>query len=256
MKNYRSYILMACWAICIAAQLLLPAPVFLIQTMIIILSLLTMMFLKTMFNFLIFLSIVLAYGFGLTVYSINYQIFNEGQYQLILAHLLLTSSLLLNWLIIHELKALYQKMQEMQARLHYLEKFDEQTKALSFQEFKERGLLIETAMRRRGEKGQLLYFRMNEHIPMSVKASLRQEFAKVCLHTIRTNFDLITSPTEEEVLILLQGTTPAGRDIVISRLEENVRKNLNFVSMPYSVHFFEVENLEKKLDELIGRKGA
>ncbi len=256
MKSHRLYWLMALWAVSIATQLLLPTTMFFIQASVVIIILLLMTLFKSSVNFLIFLSTILVYGFCLTVYSMNHQIFDAGQYELILAHLLLTASILLNWLIVHELKTLNQKIQEMEVRLNQLEKIDNETKALSFPEFLERGLLIETGMRRRGEKGYLLYFTMTDIVPLTVKSSLRQEFIKACLHTVRAGYDLVTSPTDEEILIFLQATDEAGRDIVIHRIEEAMKQNVNCISMPFSIHSWEVENLEEKLDELMNRKGA
>lgn len=215
-----------------------------------------MMFFKTGANFLIFLSAILIYGFGLTAYAISNQIFNEGQYAFILSHLALTLSLLLTWLVVHDVKALMQKNKTMQDRLMQLEKYDQQTKALSFQEFKERGLLIETGMRRRGETGQLLYFKMSKDVPLPVRSSLRHTFINICLSTVRSEFDLVTSPTEDEVLVLLQGTDQAGRDVVIKRLEEAVKAHVNFVSLPFEVHSYELGSLEAIIDELFDEESA
>ncbi|API93148.1 MULTISPECIES: hypothetical protein [unclassified Virgibacillus] len=251
MNNERLYILMACWALSVGVQLIFPPILFFVQISIILVVLFIMTGFRTSFNFFILLTTILVYGFALTIYAFNQQIHDQGQYQYILAHVLLTISLLLSWLMIHDLNSLKQKLQELQVRLQLLEKYDAQTKALSLQEFKERGLLIETGMRRRGEKGQLLLFTMKKDIPLAVQASLRQEFIKACLQTVRSKFDLVTSPTEESVFIFLQGTDEMGRKIVINRIIKTMKENINFLSLPYHIEMYETENLKETLDSLL-----
>lgn len=251
LNNERLYILMACWALSVGVQLIFPPILFFVQISIILVVLFIMTGFRTSFNFFILLTTILVYGFALTIYAFNQQIHDQGQYQYILAHVLLTISLLLSWLMIHDLNSLKQKLQELQVRLQLLEKYDAQTKALSLQEFKERGLLIETGMRRRGEKGQLLLFTMKKDIPLAVQASLRQEFIKACLQTVRSKFDLVTSPTEESVFIFLQGTDEMGRKIVINRIIKTMKENINFLSLPYHIEMYETENLKETLDSLL-----
>jgi hypothetical protein len=255
-KNTRLYWLMGLWGIGLASQLLLPFPTSIIHITFIVLLLITMMFFKTGINFLLFLASMLIYGFGLTVYAFANELFDEGQYPLICYHLMLTGSMLLTWLTVHDIKSFVQTNLEMQTRIRELEKFDPGTNALSLQEFRERGVLIETGMRRRGEIGQLLYFKIKKDIPLPVRRSLRQEFIKCCLDSVRAEYDLVTSPTEAEVLILLQSTDVAGREVVLNRINGRTKKTLNFVQMPYEIQLFELENLEQKLDELFKRKGA
>ncbi|KIL46707.1 hypothetical protein KP77_28340 [Jeotgalibacillus alimentarius] len=215
-----------------------------------------MMFFRTKINFLIVLSIILVYGFSLTFYAQMNGIFSGGQYVLIAAHLLLTASLLILWLIVHDIKSLVEENKSLKERIMLLEKFDLNTKALSMPEFMERGLIIETAMKRRREQGRLLYFRVKDSVPVEARNSLRHYFVNTCLHTVREEFDLVTSPDQNEVFVLLQGTNAEGESIVINRLTEKLREHVNYIELPYNIASYEIGSLKNIMEQFDQQRGA
>ncbi|WEG16721.1 hypothetical protein PQ478_19785 [Alkalihalophilus pseudofirmus] len=256
MKDYKLYFLLVMFCGVLLLHFLLPPILIILQFTVIFIAITIMVFLRTGINFLLVLTLILTYGFSLTGYSMINQIFDKGQYELILAHIMFTSSLLIIWLIVHEVKSLLIENKELLMRLKLLEKYDLQTSALSFPEFKERGLLIETGMKRRNETGQLLYFQMEEFVPITVRQSLHQEFIRKCLTTVRAEYDLVTSPSNLEVLILLQGTDAAGKEIVLKRLMHSMKENVNYIEVPFLLKSIEVGSLEDGLNKLLPSKGA
>ncbi|WP_416147620.1 hypothetical protein ACM26V_15440 [Salipaludibacillus sp. HK11] len=256
MSKYRLYISLGFWSISLILQLLLPENFMLLHVGIMLLALTAMLFFRTGVNFLILLGISLIYGFALTAYAMADQIFDQQQYILMLAHLLLTATLLSLWLILHDSKTLFEENKMLKEKVRLLVKFDDQTKALSFPEFIDRGLIIETGMRRRNETGQLLYFKMMEHVPKSAKKPLCIELITYGLESIRSEYDLITSPSEGEVIILLQNTSEAGSEVVLHRIQDKLKTTINYIDLPFTIEKIVIGNLEAALDRCLQKKGA
>ncbi|MBM7577867.1 hypothetical protein [Jeotgalibacillus terrae] len=256
MFKKRLYLLFLLWGVTFGLLALLPEGYASNHVMLVMLSLVLMVFFRTKINFLIVLSTIIIYGFGLTIYAQMEDIFSGGQYILIAAHLLLTASLLSLWLIVHDVKSLVEENKSLEERIGLLEKFDWNTKALSMPEFMERGLLIETAMRRRSEKGRLIYFNVKDSVPLTARDSLRHYFINTCLHTVREEFDLVTSPSQSEVFVFLQGTNTEGEAIVIERLKDKLREYVNYIELPYHITSYEIGNLKKIMEQFDHQRGA
>ncbi|RFA34773.1 hypothetical protein CAI16_10335 [Virgibacillus dokdonensis] len=250
MIRNRLYLLITCLIIFIIFQLMLPRFLFFVQVITILAAFFIMTGFRTSVNFLISSIIIFIYGLILAIYAFNQQIYDQSQYQYIVAHILLTASILLTWLIIHELRVLKEKMEKLHMRLQHLEKYDVDTKALSFQEFKERAQLIATGMKRRGEKGQLISFTMKEDIDPVVQVSLRQAFVKICLDTIRLQFDLVTSPSKDNVLVFLQAADNDEINTFVHRVGEKMKQNFNFINLPYYIDTYETQDIESVLKSI------
>ena len=256
MHHQKMYLLLVLLGILVLFHLLLPQAFTITNVVLTIVAVLVMMVNRTKINFMILIAVSLIYGFGLTLYSQMEQIFNEGQYLFMASHLLMTATLVVLWLLIHYARTVADEVNAMQAKIALLEKYEDGGRALSYQEFVERGTSVEVAMKRRREEGRLILFRMHPSVPEQTVKSLRTAFVDICLDSVRDDFDLVHARSDREVLVLLQNTDEQGVDVVNNRVKARMHHHLNFRDLPYSFEVFSIGSLMAALDSISEKEGA
>ncbi|GGK32541.1 hypothetical protein GCM10010965_26820 [Caldalkalibacillus thermarum] len=207
-------------------------------------SALVMAFLPNRINFLYILTVSLAYGFILTSVSFFQGIVDLKQLQFIAANLLFFGVLLLLWLTYATMKELIQLNQNLKKQVERLKRYDDTSGALTYSEFLEQAKIIETTAKRRNETAYLVYLYSSPLIKDVARTALIKKVLQVCLQATRKRFDLVCSPDDKGVLILLQNTGREGLIIVLSRI------NVNYVDWAVEYRIEEVGDLNQALSKL------
>lgn len=251
------YILMILWLLVLVMNLVLEPLYVIVHLVLIVLSILLMSITPTRLGFLLFLATTLIYGFSLTVVAFELGYFDTQQWEMITSHLVLTASLLLTWLLTNEVKSLGVEVKELRLRVKQLARYDEVTQSLSLEEFIERGALIETTLKRRNEPGMLVHFKMDQAIDPTIEKSLHLLFSEQLSKAIRTGYDLVSAPTKQDAVVLLQNTGAIGADIVLGRLRESLKAELNYIELPYSYEVMELDGIREQVQGLeMGSRGV
>ncbi|PRO66087.1 hypothetical protein [Alkalicoccus urumqiensis] len=251
MNVKRLSMVLALFSFSLLIHLTLPSVYTVIHLVVLTTAVVLMSVLRSVWNFLLLLTISLTYGFGLTIFALQMAYFDSQQYLLIQAHLALTASLLLLWVLMHEVKKGAEAYSALQLRVKELEKFDVDTRALSMTEFLERGEAVEAGMKRRGEMSRLVRLTLSDHIPPTTQREVLQKIVQEALLSVRDSYDLVTRPSENSVLLCLQNTNEEGERIVLKRLEKRLHRQLNFVRMPVEVHSEAVVDFAAQVDALL-----
>lgn len=116
------------------------------------------------------------------------------------------------------LKKLVNENRRLRKQVQKLEQYIGETKLLTRQEFEKRGLLLETAMKRRSETGMLIYFSFSSFSSYT-RHSVMDHVASLLLDTLLSDFDLVGKYDDNTLVILLQNINEDGVNIVLKRLE-------------------------------------
>ncbi|MGF9964043.1 dGTP triphosphohydrolase [Bacillus rhizoplanae] len=144
------------------------------------------------------------------------------QLSYIIFHFLAASNFFLIYISTYLLKQVVHENKRLTEQLTKLEQYIAGTKLLTRQEFENRGILLEAAMKRRDETGIIIYFDFSSFNKYT-RGSVRDRVASLLLETVRNNFDLVGKYNEERLVTLLQNTNAAGAEIVMNRLHEKMK---------------------------------
>ena len=165
-----------------------------------------------------------------TILSVFY-LFNEAwlyswttseQLSYIIFHFLAASNFFFIYISTYLFKQVVHENKRLTEQLTKLEQYIAGTKLLTKQEFENRGILLEAAMKRRDETGVIIYFDFSS-ISKYTRRSVMDRVASLLLETVRNNFDLVGKYNDEILVILLQNTNAAGAEIVMNRLQEKMK---------------------------------
>ncbi|MGG0237383.1 GGDEF domain-containing protein [Bacillus rhizoplanae] len=144
------------------------------------------------------------------------------QLSYIIFHFLAASNFFLIYISTYLLKQVVHENKRLTEQLTKLEQYIAGTKLLTKQEFENRGILLEAAMKRRDETGIIIYFDFSSFSKYT-RGSVMNRVAFLLLKTVRKNFDLVGKYNDEKLVILLQNTNAAGTEIVMNRLQEKMK---------------------------------
>jgi hypothetical protein len=212
-------------------------------------SLLIMAFLRERFVFLYAIIIVLGYGAFLTTYAFSQNYQNDIQSLFIYSHLLVTSFVFLYWILLNLLKQTHYENEELRQKVKLLEKYSPKTKVLTINEFRDQARYMFRLVERHKEEAWLVTLLL-VYENKKVRENLQESIERVSLQTIRQEYDLVTG-TEGRIYLLLMSTTIDGAKIVVNRLRENLKAELNFLEEPYEVDYMLYEEINL-MDDLIG----
>ncbi|WP_079506472.1 hypothetical protein [Mesobacillus jeotgali] len=234
------------WYTSLLVALLLSSIVFLpiekswVNYVIVFIYLIVLMNTSSAKNFITLLVISLTYGFGLTYYCFKNGFPIKDQIMYILLHLFLSAILLLLWLLFDRLKRILDEGEMLKLRVRELEKYNDIPHLLSINEFINQATILITGLKRRKEESYLLKLNLVEE--KITNYSVIQTIARICIDTIRINYDIITRYDDNTLLIFLQNTNQQGTDIVLNRIKDNIKRELVYI--PYSVDITTVETIE------------
>ncbi|KEK25420.1 dGTP triphosphohydrolase [Bacillus gaemokensis] len=169
--------------------------------------------------FTLFITVTLLSVFYLFYESWLYLWSTSAQLHYIIIHFLAIANFFLIYISTYMLKKLLHENRRLQAQVQTLEQYIGETKLLTRNEFERRGLLLEAAMKRRGETGMLVYFSFASFSNYT-KRSVIDRVATLLLETVRSDFDLVGKYDEKTLVILLQNTNEYGVHIVMQRLQK------------------------------------
>jgi len=212
------------------------------------LSLIVMTILSSRFIFLYLAIIVLGYGGFLTGYSFWFNYTGTIQTQYIYDHLLVTSFLLLYWVLVHQMKTLAMENKELEKKVAKLEKIDKDTQILTPDEFLYQARYILSSTKRHGEAWLVEMDIYQKGV--YTQDNLQEYLESIVLHSIRGQFDIVTA-APGKIYFILKDTDQAGIDIVFGRIATKRKEVLNLLEAPYDINF-EIFTDEHQLDKVEG----
>ncbi|MCA0971426.1 hypothetical protein LCM20_12545 [Halobacillus litoralis] len=196
-------------------------------------SIVMMSVLRKSLVFLYAISMILAFGLFLIVYAfINGHSSNTMQVKYIYIHLLFTSVMIIGWILFSYLKNLGNHVSALQHQVNWLQRYDQDTHVLTVNEFQERAKWVMTSVNRNQSEAWLVDLevdRENTHL-----ANVRSTIEEASRQSIRTHFDLVTS-LNNHIYLLLKDTHGEGVDIVLERINNQIREKFNLLEPPFTV---------------------
>lgn len=197
-------------------------------------SLIMMAILPGRLNFLYLVIVVLGYGGFLTGYSFWFGQTGTIQVQYIYDHLLITSFLLLYWVLVHLFKSLTNENQMLSNKVARLEKIDKDTLILTLDEFLYQARFILSSTRRSSEAWLV---EMDVHsISEFAQTSLQEYMEMIVLNSVREQFDIVTA-SPGKIYFILKHTNEAGVNVVLDRVISKQKEVLSLVNPPYTVKY-------------------
>ncbi|WP_165820806.1 hypothetical protein [Pueribacillus theae] len=208
-----------------------------------LLSILFMALVRERFAFLYAVTLVLCYGIFLTVQAFLHIETSDVQLLYVYNHLLFTSFILSFWILLNYIKKIGYKVDGLIEQVHELQKYNQKTGILTRNEFMNQAeWVIKSIARGHGEAWfvEITITYKNKRI----QKNLQELLEKVVLQSIREKFDLVTA-TKNTIYILLKDTHEEGVEIVLNRIHELSKKELNFVDTPYKIKMEMVKELSQ-----------
>lgn len=205
-------------------------------------SLIVMTMVHERFVFLHAMIVTLSYGAFLTGYSFVYQQPAETQLLYAYDHLLLTSLMILYWVLLNFLKKIGYENTELKQQVELLQKYRGITKVLTLTEFEEQSKWLLNSSER--NKEQVWFVEIDiSYTNKRMKDVLQEDLEHLALQTIRQKFDLITSGNGV-IYLLLKNTDAQGVQRVLDRFHEKVHADLNFVDPPFTSMNVQIDNAD------------
>lgn len=154
------------------------------------------------------------------------------QSKLIIKQLFGIIFLILFWILLSYISNLIIENSNLKIKLKSLEKNDEITGVLTKNELIERFKIIFTSMKRRNQSGFFITLKLNgfnivSRNKMFYSKSVIKLLSKICLDSIRSQYDLIGILRNNILLIVLQNTELNGTQIVIERIKNKIKAEGN-----------------------------
>lgn len=211
----------------------------------------TMTIVHERYVFLCAIVAALSYGAFLTAASFAYQ--QPATVQLLYAysHLLLTSLLILYWVLMNFIKKIGYENSQLSQQVQLLQKYRGVTHVLTLTEFEEQAKWLLNSSKRNKEEAWFVEMDIS-YSNSRVKVVLQEDLERIALQTIRQKFDLITS-RNGVIYLLLKNTHADGVQQVLTRFHENVQGEFNFIEPPFSYVNIQIDNPDH-LASLVGLK--
>lgn len=195
-------------------------------------SIILMSSLHNRFAFLYLIISTLGYGAALTIYAfVSFQPM-ENQLAYIYDHLLLTSFLLLFWILIHYLKNISYENSSLKHEIALLEKFDKRTNVLTPYEFIYQAKWIIKSAIRQGQ-AWMIKMEITDDKKHTVK-NLQEYLETIVLSSVRQQFDIVTA-VPKKIVFILKDTDEPGVQIVLNRIRDGLKSKLNTINPPYEI---------------------
>ena len=215
-----------------------------------VISLLLMTFIHERFVFLYAMVLVISYATFLTVYSFIHHQPTSVQLLYVYDHLLLTSFILLYWILLNYTKKSGYENEALRQQVKLLQKYVSQTSILTVNEFMEQARWMLTSAKRSKQQVWLVEQTIT-YTNKYTEQNLLEKIGEIGLQSIRKQFDLITFH-DEGIYLLLRDTDRDGVDVVLQRIEGKTKEALNFLQPPYEVKVELIDHMDQleKVGEL------
>ncbi|MCH1624601.1 hypothetical protein [Fredinandcohnia quinoae] len=195
-------------------------------------SIILMSIIHNRFAFLYLITSTLGYGAFITVFAFVSNVSAKSQLDYIYEHLLVTSFLLLFWILIHYLKKISYENTSLKKQLALLEKYDKRTNILTPYEFIYQAKWIIKSAIRNGQ-AWLVKIEMTDN-RKHTKKNLQEYLETIVLSSVREQFDIVTA-VPKKIFFILKDTDETGVKIVLNRVQDKLKTELNTISPPYEV---------------------
>ncbi|WP_156778703.1 hypothetical protein [Clostridium formicaceticum] len=147
------------------------------------------------------------------------------QIKVIFYHLILVFNAGVTYGFIYLSKELEEENIHLRKKVKALTQYEDASKLLTKQEFKERSSLIKKAMERRGEEGYEIYFHLKQQ-GIYAQYAVFYTLTNLALETFRNQYDLVGKWDDSSFVILLQNTDKEGMEIALNRYLSKVDEKL------------------------------
>ena len=204
---------------------------------------LPMMLLMSFFNgrknFIILITYVLSLGFVYLLYTWFVSSSNDTQLFYIGQHLLSSVIIFLYWLLLRQLRGVFEENHTLMNRVKVLEGYSETPQLLPYSEFLDRTDFLITGANRRNELNYLIHIYIK---PAALnKRTIIQTLTVSGLDVFRANYDVMSQRNKAEFIIFLQNTTENGADIAWTRYLEKLRTEFTSIDYPFDAEILLVE---------------
>lgn len=200
---------------------------------IIIISLLIMTIINEKFIFGYTISIILVYGAVLTLEAFLNNQSGDMQLLYIYAHLLVTSLLVLYWILLDQLKNIGTENIDLKRQIQVLKRYTNHTEILTINEFMERASWLLKTSERQKKEAWLVEIIIKFPNKLT-QENLRESLEYLAGKAIRQKYDLVTS-TDNSIILLLQNASENGVKIMLERYYDQVKSELNLIKPPYTI---------------------
>ncbi|AKG04450.1 hypothetical protein AAV35_006390 [Salimicrobium jeotgali] len=176
-------------------------------------------FLKGSIAFIILISEVIITGFLLTYEAYQAKLTSIAQLPLVFNHLIFAAIVTVLWIIFFLLKRDSLRLSQMREKISKLERLEEQTNVFTKNEFMEKAKVIWTGLKRRNERGRVMFISINSSFQHTEKALIKT-IGNTLMTTVRGNFDLVGRYDTNTFIVLLQNTDEKGKEIVLTRFKK------------------------------------
>ncbi|SIS90641.1 GGDEF domain-containing protein [Salimicrobium salexigens] len=173
-------------------------------------------FLKSSIAFIILISEVIVTGFLLTYDAYQAKLTSIDQLPLVFNHLMFAAIVTVLWIIFFLLKRDSKRLFQMKDKLSRLQRFEEQTNVFTKNEFMEKAKVIWAGLKRRDERGLIIFVSINPSIQHTENA-ITKTIGNTLITTVRGDFDLVGRYDSNTFIVLLQNTNEKGKEIVLNR---------------------------------------
>lgn len=190
-------------------------------------------------NFVILITYVLSLGFVYLLFTWFVKSSNETQLFYIVQHLLSSMIVFLYWLLLRQLRAVFEENHVLVNRVKVLEGYSETPQLLPYSEFLDRTDFLITGANRRNELNYLIHIYIK---PVALnKKTIIQTLTVSGLDVFRANYDVMSQRNKTEFIIFLQNTTEKGASIAWTRYLEELRSKFTSIDYPFEAEIVLVE---------------
>ncbi|MDN3017913.1 hypothetical protein PH210_17090 [Paenibacillus sp. BSR1-1] len=212
---------------------------------------------RPIFSFSILVTFILALGFLNVGFSWNKHLDIIAQGMNIQLQVVITIGVILAWICGYCLQSNSNEIKTLKREIERLQKVEENTGFLTFNEFLAQAHLLFTGMKRRKEQAFLVKLLFNSEEVAYKARIINETLSKLILQSIRAEYDIACHLNGTEILIFLNNTNENGVEIVVERITQAIKKAKGLDSVLHHIERVEVSDNWNAIHSLIQawRKG-
>lgn len=203
------------------------------------------MIVRTMYSFALLITFILLIAFynvgisWLMHWDMKQQGMNIGVQSLV------SFGSIMAWMSGYAIRRNQEVLHSLHTELTILRKYEEHIGVLTLNEFIEQAQILFTGMKRRNEKGFLVFITICEKVAYKQRI-IREKLSKALLASIRMKFDLVGQIRPKKMMLFLNNTDEKGVQIVTHRLKEKLQKE----ELREDMFEFQIESLPSSWDDV------
>ncbi|MEH7335171.1 hypothetical protein V7161_21325 [Neobacillus drentensis] len=179
---------------------------------------------RPIFSFSVLVTFILALGFLNVGFSWNKHLGIIAQGMNIQLQVVITIGVTLAWICGYCLQSNSNEIKTLKREIERLQKVEENTGFLTFNEFLAQAHLLFTGMKRRKEQGFLVKLHFNKEEVAYKARIISESLSKIILQSIRAEYDIACHLNSSDILIFLNNTNETGVEIVVERITRAIKK--------------------------------